>query len=158
MVYSAFFAAIIFLTTAYIFHIPAPNSGYVHLGDAFIYISACILPMPYAAVAGAIGCGLADLVSGAVVWIIPTVIIKALMVLPFSNKGKIMTKRNFIATLISGFGSMILYLLVEMAIYGNPMAVLMTIPHGSIQPIGSTILFVIVAMAFDKIKIKERLF
>ena len=49
-------AALITLMTAYIFHIPiGGNGGYVHLGDALIYLSAAILPAPYAMAAGAIG-------------------------------------------------------------------------------------------------------
>ena len=49
-------AALITLFTAFIFHIPTGvNGGYVHLGDALIYLSAVRLPWPYAMAAGAIG-------------------------------------------------------------------------------------------------------
>ena len=62
---SAMFAAMITLTTAYLFHIPVGvNGGYIHFGDAFIYLAAGLLPMPYACAAAAIGGGLADFVSG----------------------------------------------------------------------------------------------
>ena len=41
LTFSAVFAALIFVTTAYLFHIPTGfNGGYVHLGDAFIYLAA----------------------------------------------------------------------------------------------------------------------
>ena len=154
MVYAALFAAMIFLTTAYLFHLPAPNGGYIHLGDAFIYLAACVLPRGYAALASAVGAGLSDLISpGGAPWVIPTVIIKSLMVLPFRKQGRFMTKSNFFATIVSGIGSTALYLIVEMLMFGNPIAVLMTIPHGMLQPIGSTILFVLVAIALDKTKI-----
>lgn len=58
------FAAMIALMTAYIFHIPyGANGGYIHFGDALIYIAAVLLPRPYALAAAAIGGGLADLMT-----------------------------------------------------------------------------------------------
>lgn len=42
---SAMFAAVIMLMILYLFHIPVGSSGgYVHFGDAFIYLAACFLP------------------------------------------------------------------------------------------------------------------
>ena len=53
---TALFAALICVTTAYIFHIPfGVNGGYVHIGDSLIYLAAAFLPTPYAMFAGAIG-------------------------------------------------------------------------------------------------------
>lgn len=54
LVTAALFAAVITLTTAYLLHIPVPT-GYVHLGDAFVYLAASLLPAPYAVAAAAIG-------------------------------------------------------------------------------------------------------
>ena len=46
---TALFAALICVTTAYIFHIPfGVNGGYVHIGDSLIYLAAAFLPTPYA--------------------------------------------------------------------------------------------------------------
>ena len=39
------FSALVFVVTAYL-HVPIYN-GYVHFGDGFIFLAACILPMPY---------------------------------------------------------------------------------------------------------------
>ena len=50
---AALFAAAIAVMTAYMFHIPIPTGGYIHLGDALIYLAACLLPAPYAAAAAA---------------------------------------------------------------------------------------------------------
>ena len=42
-------AAMITIMTAYICHIPTGiNGGYIHFGDAVIYLSAALLPTPYA--------------------------------------------------------------------------------------------------------------
>ena len=60
---TALFAAAITVMTAYMLHIPLPTGGYIHLGDALIYLAACLLPVPYAAAAAAVGAGLADLLT-----------------------------------------------------------------------------------------------
>ena len=60
MTLTGLFAAMITLMTAYICHIPyGANGGYIHFGDALIYIAAVLLPRPYALAAAAIGGGLA---------------------------------------------------------------------------------------------------
>ena len=99
---TAVMAALTTLMTAYIFHIPVGvNGGYVHLGDTMIYLAAAFLPLPYACAAGAIGGGLADLLT-APVWAPATIIIKMLICLPFSSKGtKLVTKRNVVALLLA---------------------------------------------------------
>ena len=93
---SAMFAAMVTVTTAYLFHIPiGSNGGYIHVGDAFIYLAAAFLPLPYAAAASAVGAALADVLTGAAVYAIPTLIIKALMVVPFTYKGsRVISRRN----------------------------------------------------------------
>ena len=45
MVYAGLFAAMTALFTATL-HIPVGN-GYIHCGDAVIYLAAALLPMPY---------------------------------------------------------------------------------------------------------------
>ena len=61
------FAAMIYVLTAWL-HIPT-GAGYTHAGDGLIYLAASMLPTPYAMAAGAIGAGLADGLSGFVVWL-----------------------------------------------------------------------------------------
>ena len=79
MTLTGLFAAMITLMTAYICHIPyGANGGYIHFGDALIYIAAVLLPRPYALAAAAIGGGLADLLT-APMWAPATIIIKMLI-------------------------------------------------------------------------------
>ena len=80
---SGLFAAIIFILTAYI-HIPSHN-GYTHIGDAFIYLSASILPLPYAISASVIGAGLADILSGFAIWTPATIVVKLFVALLFTS-------------------------------------------------------------------------
>ena len=117
---TAVMAALTTLMTAYIFHIPVGvNGGYVHLGDTMIYLAAAFLPLPYACAAGAIGGGLADLLT-APVWAPATIIIKMLICLPFSSKGiKLVTKRNVVALFLAFAISATGYYIAEGIIYGN---------------------------------------
>jgi uncharacterized membrane protein len=71
-------AAIICVTTALLKIPTGITNGYVHLGDMFIFLSASVLG-PYAAIPAAIGSGLADLLAGYPLYIIPTIIIKGVM-------------------------------------------------------------------------------
>ena len=88
MAAAGLFAAMITVMTAYICHIPyGVNGGYIHFGDALIYLAAVFLPRPYALAAAAIGGGAADLLT-APVWAPATVIIKMLIVLLFSANGE----------------------------------------------------------------------
>ena len=83
---TALFAALICVTTAYIFHIPfGVNGGYVHIGDSLIYLAAAFLPTPYAMFAGAIGGAMADILT-APVYAPATFIIKMLISLPITCK------------------------------------------------------------------------
>ena len=92
---TALMAAIIYVFTAYI-HVPS-HTGYTHVGDGFLYLAASLLPAPYAAAAGAIGAGLADLLSGYSIWAPGTIIIKALTAFCFTNKlDKLVNKRNIL--------------------------------------------------------------
>ncbi|MBO5908593.1 MAG: ECF transporter S component, partial [Clostridia bacterium] len=78
------FTAIVYLLTAYL-HIPS-HTGYTHIGDGFIYIAACLLPLPYAAFVGGVGALLADCLTGFAVWAPASVVIKVLAVIFFTSK------------------------------------------------------------------------
>ena len=61
---SALFTAMVCVATLFI-HLPVPmTGGYVHIGDALIYLAATMMPMPYGMAAAALGAGLADAMGG----------------------------------------------------------------------------------------------
>lgn len=159
LILTGLFASIICLTTAYILHIPiGANGGYVHIGDALIYIAATLLPRPYAMISAAIGAGMADLITGSVIWVIPTMIIKPLLVLFISsNSDKFINKKNIIGTLIAGIIGMILYMVAEGIIFGNFLAAFIFTSIGLIQPIGSFIVFILLGISFDKLELKKKI-
>ena len=153
---TALFAALICLTTAYLFHIPfGANGGYVHIGDALIYLAATLLPTPYALLAGAIGGAMADLLT-APIWAIPTFFIKMLIALPFTNKGnKIICAKNITALFISGLISCIGYAIAEMIIYGSEAMIYVSIVGQITQAVGSAIVFILIGITLDRMHFKH---
>lgn len=148
------FAALIALFTAYILHIPAGPNGYIHLGDALIYLAAALLPAPYAMAAGAIGGGLADLLT-APMWAPATIIIKILIVIPFTSKhNKLLAKRNLIAPVIAMLITITGYYFAELILYGKETAFLVSVTSNSIQGLGSAAVFYILGAALDKTGVK----
>lgn len=154
---TGFMASLITIMTAYICHVPVgTNGGYIHFGDSLIYLAAVLLPRPYAFAAAAIGGGMADMLT-APIWAPATIIIKMLIVLPFSNKSaKIVTPWNIFATVlayfISGFG----YFLAEYILFGNWSVLFVSMIGSLIQSGGSAIFFVIFGYALDKVHLKKR--
>ncbi len=159
LVLTGLMAAMITIMTAYVAHVPVGiNGGYIHFGDSLIYISAALLPAPYAMAAAAIGGGLADLLT-APMWAPATIIIKMLITIPFTSRAaKIVTWRNIFATviayLISGTG----YFFAEYLLFGNVSSAFLASMSGSlIQSGGSAVFFVIFGIALDRIHIQNRL-
>lgn len=152
-------AAMITIMTAYICHIPVGmNGGYLHFGDSLIYLTATLLPTPYALAAAAIGGGLADLMT-APMWAPATIIIKMLITIPFTNKStKIITPRNIIATLIAYVISGSCYFFAEYILFGNFSSAFLASMSGSLlQSGGSAIFFIIFGLALDKAHMKSKL-
>lgn len=154
---TAMFAAAITVTTAYLLHIPIPTGGYVHLGDALIYLAACLLPVPYAAAAAAVGAGLADLLT-APMWVLPTLVIKALIVLSFTSRGeRIFCRRNVAAVFIAGVFSTVAYALAGCVLIGTPASFVPQFLWTLVQAIGSGALFLVIAPAMDAVKLKSHI-
>lgn len=143
-------AAIVCVFTAF-FQIPNTNGGYIHPGDSFIYLFACILPMPYSLIAGAIGASLADIISGYAVYALPTFIIKALMVIVFTNKQRNLSLRNLLA---AAWGTVALvggYFVAEVVMLGYEAASLNAV-QSLIQGVANFGLFVIYSVILEKTK------
>lgn len=154
------FSALIYVFTAYI-HVPT-GAGYTHAGDGIIYLASCILPTPYAMLAGVVGGTLADGLSGFPVWIPATVIIKAITALFFSNKSeKILTWRNILAIIPSGIVCIVGYSLYEGTVMAGGIswtaitAAFVQTPAYCVQIGASSLLFVSVAMLLDRINFKK---
>ncbi len=154
MCLAGIFTAVVFVFTAYL-HIPS-HTGYTHVGDGFIYLAACLLPLPYAVFVGAGGALLADCLTGFAVWAPASVVIKAAAVLFFSHKSKkIACGRNVLALIPAGVLCVGGYYLYECLILGNFIAPLAGIPGYITQSVLSGVLFVVVGLAMDPLKIRQ---
>lgn len=148
------FTAVVFVFTAYL-HIPS-HTGYTHVGDGFIYLAACMLPLPYAVAVGAVGALLADCLTGFAMWAPGSVIIKSAAVLFFTAKRKkIISGRNLLALIPAAVLCIGGYYLYESILTGNFAAPLAGIPGYITQSLLSSILFVCLGAALDKFKVKE---
>ena len=152
------FAALIYVLTAYL-HVPT-TKGYIHLGDGLIYLCASFLPAPYAIAASAIGGAMSDALSGYWIWVPATLVIKGLTAACFSHKSeKIISVRNIIALVpalalcVLGYG-----FYSGLVIYGSIPLGFADALANTFQVAGSTVLYVVAGIAFDKAGIKKKYF
>lgn len=162
---TAVFTALIVLCTSQIKIPTGINDGYLHFGDSMIYLSACVLPLPYAVLSAAIGGALADVLAGVAVWAPATAIIKALNVLPFAlvyfcrltnSPNKLLNKWTAFMPLASGVITVFGYLLAEGIMYSFATA-LLSVPMSLIQAVGSAVIYYIASSALDKLKFKSKI-
>ncbi len=160
--YTAIFTAIIIIATVVLKFSTGMGEGYIHLGDSVIYLAACLLPLPYCLIAGALGGALADIISGFAIWSIPTMIIKMLNVLPFAivcrkyKLNKILCKQTVFITILSGCITIGGYFIAECILYSVASATLSLLGN-TIQAVASGIIFIIMAVALDKMNFKRRI-
>ncbi len=152
------FTALILIATY--FHTPMPNAngGFIHVGDAIIYICASLLPLSYSMLCASIGGALCDIISGYSIYALPTLIIKALLCIGFtSKKATILNKRNYMACALGIIITVCGYYIAEGVIYQNFMAPLASIVGNVVQSVGSMAIYIIVALALDKSDFKKKL-
>lgn len=157
LAYTSICTALICVLTLFT-HIPLPlaNGRYVHLGDAAIFLTGILFgPLPAAFAAG-VGSALADALSGATLWVIPTLIVKSVMGLFigwFANHYKYLCVRNFIGMFLAGVIMSIGYTLTEIFAFGiAPLAELVTVHFYFIQFISGIVVATIVLATLRKVK------
>lgn len=154
-------AALITVFTAFVKIPTGINTGYIHLGDSMVYLAGCIIAGPWGILASAVGGGLADILAGAPQWALASLIIKAVNCIPFiiatkasKKNNKIITPITAILTVASGCWTVAGYLVAEGIMYSFPTAVA-SIPFNAVQAVGSAIVFILVGLALDAVKIKK---
>ncbi|MDR1741849.1 MAG: TIGR04002 family protein [Synergistaceae bacterium] len=153
------FTALVTVVTAYFPRVPTPGfGGYVHMGDAVVYLAAALLPKRNAAAAAALGGALADLLTGYAPWAPFTAVIKAALVLPFSSgrQSKMCSRRNAAATVIAFPITMGGYYLAQALLTDSLLAPLAALPYNAFQAGVSAAIFLCFARAMDKVGLKER--
>ncbi len=146
--FTALFAAMVFGLT--MLHIPIGAGGYIHVGDAMIYLSGLLLG-PWAF--------LADLASGFATYAIPSAIIKFLIAIPFvalyNKSNKLLTVWTALCTILSGAITVGGYYVADLVLYRE--GAIADIPANAIQAVGSAVVFIVLALALDKAGIYKRL-
>ena len=165
LILSALFAALIAVFTAFVSIKTGINDGYLHFGDSLVYLAGCMLPLPYAAAAAAVGGALADVLGGAAVWAPFSAVIKALNTLPFAlvyacrltkSPQRILNKATAWMPLASGLITILGYFLAEGLLYSFPTAAVSCLAS-LVQAAGSAVLYYAAAAALDRVQIKKRL-
>ena len=154
----AIMAALVFIST-FLIKIPSLN-GYTHIGDSMVVISALILGKKKGALAAGLGAALCDLLSGYMQYIIPTFLIKAIMVLIIATIAENLinkTKFAWILGAIIGCSFQVVgYCLVETILYGFAGA-LASVPANIIQSIVGIALAVVLSTVLEKSNILNKL-
>ncbi len=157
IVLSAILAALVCVAT-YIIKIPFSSQGYFNIGDCVVLLCGWILTPSYAFLSAGIGSALADILSGYIIYALPTFIIKGLMAVSAYHIYKLLSCRiNAIcARAISGLvGELVMilgYFITEIFMYGLIPAAL-NIPGSAFQGIVGFILSIILINVFKKNKI-----
>lgn len=153
IVFAGLFAALTALMTAAL-HIPV-GSGYLHCGDAVIFLAAAVLPMPYAAGSAAIGGMLADLLSGYPAYALPTFLIKGLLALTFSAAGgsRKIDRKCVLALILCGAVSVLGYWIAAVLLYGGWQAqFIATVPGNCIQAAASGAIYAVITAALERMQ------
>lgn len=131
LVMAALMISLIAVTTIF-FKIPVPlGNGYIHLGDAMIFMSVLILGAKYGAIAAAAGSAMGDVISGYAIWAPWTIAIKGVMALImgfFILKSAKRTMNRIIGMLLSGLWMTAGYFIAEGIVYGNWFVALVSVP------------------------------
>ncbi len=162
------FTAIIFVFTMFV-KVPT-GIGYAHVGDAFIYLYACMGGGWYALVAGSIGATIADLVGGYAIYAPATLIIKPLVALPFvlicRDEPKILNLKSGLTNILALVIDTVGYFFANWIIFGQSASTGSKTALASaasatvataLQGVASTAVFIIVALALDKVNMKQRM-
>ena len=144
-------SALTFVATMAI-HVPSWNGGVIHLGDSMIFLTAVIFGKKYAAISGAVGMTMFDILSGYSVWAPYTFVIKAVMgfivgsiAYTGGSKGENVYK-NVLGMLLGGIWMISGYYAAEVMITGNLVSPVASITGNTIQfGAGAIIAFVIIA-------------
>ncbi len=163
---SAVFAAVCASLAGFI-RIPNAIGGYIHPGEAAVYLCAAVLPCPYAALATATGFAIADLMGGYVYYMLPSALIRIIVVLLFTAKEKkIINRKNIIALPLSLIITVTGYFIFKFILYyfvqKTPEVALInavsSIPGNIIQCLAGSVIFIIAGTSLDKIDFKGKFF
>lgn len=154
---TALFIALTYVFTAFVnVRLPiAANGGLIHLGNVPLFLCAIIFGKKSGAIAGGVGMGLFDLLSGWTAWAPFTFVIVGLMGFAV---GAVTEKHhgfgwNTLAIAVACIIKVVGYYFAEVLLYGNWLAPVTSIP-GNLVQIG--VAAVIVLLVADKLELAAK--
>ena len=167
IVMTAMMTCLILLTT-YTFKIPTPFQGYVHLGDAMIFLSVLAVGRKNGALAAAVGSSLADLLGGYAAFVPWTFAIKGLMALVMGLFIDMMTKKQsktlklagvplteLIGMIMAGLVMVLGYGIADAVLAGNLLAGILSMPANCGQFAAGVVIASVLAAALYKTPAKR---
>ena len=167
IVMTAMMTCLVLLTT-YTFKIPTPFQGYVHLGDAMIFLSVLVIGRKNGAVAAAFGSALADLLGGYVAFAPWTFVIKGLMALVMGWFIDFMTKKQskslkvcgvplieIVGMILAGAVMVLGYGVADAVLAGNIMTGILSMPANCGQFAAGVVIASVLAAALYKTPAKK---
>lgn len=156
MVLTALFAAMTCVATLSL-HIPTPGTGgYIHPGDALVVLSGILLGPIYGGLAAGLGSCLSDLLSGYMIYVPITFIVKAVIaIVCYFVYHKLLAKVSsvFVKGIITGCFSTFLvaagYCFFEYFIYGA--GAFASIPANLIQGVSGLVISTLLLPLFKQI-------
>ena len=148
---TAVFVALTYIFTAFInVKLPiAANGGLIHLGNVPLFIGAILFGKKTGAIAGGIGMGLFDLLSGWTLWAPFTLIIVGIMGFTVGKITEDHKHQNMKWYMIAIAAACVIkvvgYYIAEVIIYGNPLAPVSSIP-GNLVQIGTAAVIVLICV------------
>lgn len=161
LILTAMLIALIFVATIFL-NIKLPisaNGGLVHLGTAMLFISSILFGPKKGAIAGAVGMGLFDLISGWTLWAPFTILTRGFQGYLVGkiawSKGRNGTSMvfNLLATIVSIPFMLAGYYLCEGILYGNWIMPAASIPGNIVQNVIGILVAIPVCIALKKISI-----
>lgn len=144
-----------------IIKIPSPMKGYLNLGDCIVLLSGWVLSPMYGFLAAGIGSAMADLLSGYVVYVPATFVIKGLMAIAAYYIFKIIQNKlgNLPSRIISGIVAELImvlgYFVFEGFLYGFAPS-LVNIPANAMQGVAGIIIGTVLIKIFESNKILKK--
>ena len=161
LILTAMLIALIFVATIFL-NIKLPitaNGGLVHLGTAMLFISSILFGPKKGAIAGAVGMGLFDLISGWTLWAPFTILTRGLQGYLVGkiawSKGRNGTSMivNLLATIVAIPFMLVGYYLCEGILYGNWIIPAASIPGNIVQNVIGILVAIPVCIALKKISV-----
>lgn len=161
LILTAMLIALVFVATFFLnIRLPiAANGGLVHLGTAMLFIASILFGPKKGAMAGAIGMGLFDLVSGWTLWAPFTFVVRGLQgyivgKIAWSNgRNGTSVAFNLLGTILSVPVMLAGYYVCEGVLYGSWIAPLASIPGNLTQIVVGICIAIPVSVVLKKVSV-----